>query len=255
MPGLTRDRHYGRGRVGGKDYLVVDTGGFEPVATDGILHQMARQARQAVDEAMPYSSWWTRARAPYTIVATARVRAILYASDGQRAIDLGRPTRDQLLARRRPTRRQGLLLQPAGLASGLRDRRPGPVAAADRCQARLEPGYHDHAAERPCVRVSVLAASVGSDRPSAISVRIFPRSLGAPADGTLKLLNDKLTYSGNVTLSELTGAALVRLWVPSDPAQSTQREAVTDLTLYGTPEDSTAEVAAIARNAKPLRRR
>jgi GTP-binding protein len=51
VPGLTRDRHYGRGRVGAKPYLVVDTGGFEPVATDGIMHQMARQARQAVDEA------------------------------------------------------------------------------------------------------------------------------------------------------------------------------------------------------------
>src|SRR5581483_11569677 len=50
-PGITRDRHYGRGRVGGKPYLVVDTGGFEPVATDGIFHEMARQTRQAVDEA------------------------------------------------------------------------------------------------------------------------------------------------------------------------------------------------------------
>jgi GTPase len=50
-PGITRDRHYGRGRVGNKGYLVVDTGGFEPVAKDGILHEMARQTRQAVDEA------------------------------------------------------------------------------------------------------------------------------------------------------------------------------------------------------------
>lgn len=50
-PGITRDRHYGRGRVGGKAYLAVDTGGFEPVAKDGILHEMARQTRQAVDEA------------------------------------------------------------------------------------------------------------------------------------------------------------------------------------------------------------
>jgi GTPase len=50
-PGITRDRHYGEGRVGGKPYLVVYTGGFEPVAKDGIFHQMARQARQAVDEA------------------------------------------------------------------------------------------------------------------------------------------------------------------------------------------------------------
>src|SRR5215211_7587880 len=50
-PGITRDRHYGRGRVGQKSYLVVDTGGFEPVATEGIYHEMARQTRQAVDEA------------------------------------------------------------------------------------------------------------------------------------------------------------------------------------------------------------
>lgn len=51
VPGLTRDRHYGRGRLGGKPYLVVDTGGFEPVAKEGIYHEMARQTRQAVDEA------------------------------------------------------------------------------------------------------------------------------------------------------------------------------------------------------------
>jgi GTP-binding protein len=51
LPGLTRDRHYGRGRVGDKPFLVVDTGGLEPVAKDGILHEMAKQTRQAVDEA------------------------------------------------------------------------------------------------------------------------------------------------------------------------------------------------------------
>ena len=28
LPGLTRDRHYGHGRVGAKPFLVVDTGGF-----------------------------------------------------------------------------------------------------------------------------------------------------------------------------------------------------------------------------------
>lgn len=51
LPGLTRDRHYGEGRVGDKPYLVVDTGGLEPVAKDGILHEMARQTRLAIDEA------------------------------------------------------------------------------------------------------------------------------------------------------------------------------------------------------------
>jgi GTPase len=50
FPGLTRDRHYGHARIGGKPFLVVDTGGFEPVAKDGILHEMAKQTRQAIDE-------------------------------------------------------------------------------------------------------------------------------------------------------------------------------------------------------------
>ena len=51
LPGMTRDRHYGRGRIGSKPYLVVDTGGLEPVAKDGIMAEMARQTLQAIDEA------------------------------------------------------------------------------------------------------------------------------------------------------------------------------------------------------------
>jgi GTPase len=51
LPGLTRDRHYGIGRLGRKPHLVVDTGGFEPRAKDGILHEMARQAEAAIAEA------------------------------------------------------------------------------------------------------------------------------------------------------------------------------------------------------------
>ncbi|HEY0294583.1 MAG TPA: ribosome biogenesis GTPase Der [Bordetella sp.] len=49
--GLTRDRHYGEGRVGETPFIVIDTGGFEPVAKDGILVEMARQTRQAIAEA------------------------------------------------------------------------------------------------------------------------------------------------------------------------------------------------------------
>jgi GTPase len=49
-PGLTRDRHYGRARAGERAFLVVDTGGFEPVAKTGILFEMARQASAAIAE-------------------------------------------------------------------------------------------------------------------------------------------------------------------------------------------------------------
>ncbi len=51
QPGLTRDRHYGHGRIGSRPFLVVDTGGFEPQAKDGIVHEMARQAEAAIAEA------------------------------------------------------------------------------------------------------------------------------------------------------------------------------------------------------------
>lgn len=51
MPGLTRDRHYGIGRLGSRPYFVVDTGGLEPAAKTGILAEMARQAEQAIAEA------------------------------------------------------------------------------------------------------------------------------------------------------------------------------------------------------------
>lgn len=49
--GLTRDRHYGNGDLGTHEYIVIDTGGFEPDAITGIYKEMAKQTRQAVAEA------------------------------------------------------------------------------------------------------------------------------------------------------------------------------------------------------------
>lgn len=49
--GLTRDRHYGQGKQGKHEYIVIDTGGFEPDASKGIFKEMAKQTRQAVAEA------------------------------------------------------------------------------------------------------------------------------------------------------------------------------------------------------------
>ncbi|HKJ94600.1 MAG TPA: ribosome biogenesis GTPase Der, partial [Gammaproteobacteria bacterium] len=49
-PGLTRDRQYGRGVIGPRRYIVVDTGGMGEDA-DGVYIGMQAQARQAVREA------------------------------------------------------------------------------------------------------------------------------------------------------------------------------------------------------------
>ena len=51
FPGLTRDRQYGQGRVGSSPYIVIDTGGFEPVRSEGIVQAMAGQAELAIEEA------------------------------------------------------------------------------------------------------------------------------------------------------------------------------------------------------------
>jgi GTP-binding protein len=55
VPGLTRDRQYGDGRVGDRPYHVVDTGGLVEGLRDGLgagmADQIAIQVRQAVTEA------------------------------------------------------------------------------------------------------------------------------------------------------------------------------------------------------------
>ena len=51
FPGLTRDRHYGDGKHAGRDFIVIDTGGFEPDKPTGVVAMMARQTQQAVAEA------------------------------------------------------------------------------------------------------------------------------------------------------------------------------------------------------------
>jgi GTP-binding protein len=49
--GLTRDRHYGEGHLGAREFIVIDTGGFEPEKPSGVVAEMAKQTKQAVAEA------------------------------------------------------------------------------------------------------------------------------------------------------------------------------------------------------------
>jgi len=49
--GLTRDRHYGDGHLGNREFIVIDTGGFEPEKPTGVVAEMAKQTKQAVAEA------------------------------------------------------------------------------------------------------------------------------------------------------------------------------------------------------------
>ncbi|MCA9548120.1 MAG: ribosome biogenesis GTPase Der, partial [Myxococcales bacterium] len=50
-PGVTRDRHYGDAVWAERMFTVIDTGGFEPEATQGVVASMRQQALMAIDEA------------------------------------------------------------------------------------------------------------------------------------------------------------------------------------------------------------
>ncbi|HEY3308309.1 MAG TPA: ribosome biogenesis GTPase Der [Desulfuromonadaceae bacterium] len=50
-PGVTRDRNYANITRFEKPFILIDTGGFEPVTEDRLLQQMREQSRLAIDEA------------------------------------------------------------------------------------------------------------------------------------------------------------------------------------------------------------
>lgn len=50
-PGVTRDRNYALIRRFEKQFILIDTGGFEPVTEDRLLQQMREQSRLAMEEA------------------------------------------------------------------------------------------------------------------------------------------------------------------------------------------------------------
>lgn len=50
LPGVTRDRHYGKAEFEGRDYMVIDTGGLEE-SHEHIQQQLNQQVWQAIDEA------------------------------------------------------------------------------------------------------------------------------------------------------------------------------------------------------------
>lgn len=51
FPGVTRDRHYAEVTRFDRPFLLIDTGGFEPVSEDKLLSQMREQSQLAIEEA------------------------------------------------------------------------------------------------------------------------------------------------------------------------------------------------------------
>ena len=84
-PGITRDRIFAPCEWQGHDLLLVDTGGIEPKATEGILAHMREQAQIAIDTAD-------------CIVMVVDVRSGLTASDEEVAHMLRRSHKPIILA-------------------------------------------------------------------------------------------------------------------------------------------------------------
>jgi GTP-binding protein len=51
LPGLTRDRNYADVAAHGKEFMLIDTGGFEPLRPDTISAQIREQTQLAIEEA------------------------------------------------------------------------------------------------------------------------------------------------------------------------------------------------------------
>lgn len=51
MPGVTRDRNYAWVNLGGKNFVLIDTGGFEPDSKDDLASLVRRQVQLAIEEA------------------------------------------------------------------------------------------------------------------------------------------------------------------------------------------------------------
>ena len=51
VPGVTRDRHYADAELGGRDVVLVDTGGFDPESDDPMREGIARHVQLALAEA------------------------------------------------------------------------------------------------------------------------------------------------------------------------------------------------------------
>lgn len=190
VPGLTRDRQYGRGRVGSQAYIVVDTGGFEPDAKSGIYAQMARQTRLAVLEAD-------------VILFVVDGREGLTAHDEEIAAELRRGARKLLLVVNKAEGRPQAEVVNEFHALGLGE--PAAVSAAHGDNVRLlveaalelagcapPPVVGDEtgqdAAEEPAAGDSAGPAGAGAGAPRRAKIAI----VGRPNTGKSTLINTLL---------------------------------------------------------------
>ena len=139
IPGLTRDSHYGSATIDDQRVVLIDTGGFEPVAATGVAEQMARQTRQAVIEAD-------------VVVFVVDGRQGLLARDEEIARELRRTARKVILA---VNKSEGIARAVAAAefhALGLGDPMPISATHGDGVRALMDACLEDWLAEEAARR-------------------------------------------------------------------------------------------------------
>jgi GTP-binding protein len=176
FPGLTRDRHYGEGKVGPLPYIAIDTGGFEPVAAEGITREMALQAEAAIAEAD-------------VVIFITDARDGLVQQDRRIAERLRRSGRRPILV---VNKAEGL--SPAATAEfhelGLGD--PLPISAA----------HGDGVAAMMDIALAGFSAAVPTDAEEAADGRVRVAFVGRPNVGKSTLVNALLGEERMIAFDE-----------------------------------------------------
>ncbi len=163
--GLTRDRHYGDARLGPREFIVVDTGGFEPDKPTGVVAEMAKQTRQAVAEAD-------------AVIFVTDVRAGLSAQDHDIARYLRTQRKTVLLAVNKAEGMQESPLLAEFHELGIGDPHPISAAHGQGIRSLLEAALEPFAWEEPAE-----GAGEGDDAPIRLAVA------GRPNVGKSTLIN------------------------------------------------------------------
>ena len=169
IPGLTRDRHYGSATLDGQRVVLIDTGGFEPVAATGVAEQMARQTRQAVIEAD-------------VVVFVVDGRQGLLARDEEIAQELRRTARKVVLA---VNKCEGISRPVAAAefhALGLGVPMPISATHGDGVHALMEECLEDWRAERERLLAEAAEADAGAADEAEGSADGAAEDAGAPGE-------------------------------------------------------------------------
>ncbi|MBX0331189.1 VCBS repeat-containing protein [Oscillochloris sp. ZM17-4] len=170
---------------------------------------------------------------PYSYMPGSRARAFLFKQDGSKALDLGAPSRDQVIAYGAA---EGDTLCAYDLTSSLVGCTVMSPSTSD-LDLISRTGWNPDTTITPTgdktITISVAAAGVVGVGPGqALEARVYPQS-GMAAGLSLALSADMTKYQGTITLGSAFDNALVRIQTPTAIGAAPALVVVADYTRVG----------------------